>query len=157
MVFNDGMIDIPDILQTGCGGYVGAIFVGLPLYICATSSTPLAAVLLSAGFSPGAIMVFLLVGPAFMLIAINKKQSPDEIASDERDKMIKAKAVMASYISAWIMLAVVIAIMMLASNEECMVEAILLVPLSVLMFIISVAVYSISTLIQYGKGGGGYE
>ena len=103
------------------------------------------------------MVIFLLVVPAFMLIAINKKQSPDEIASDERDKMIKAKAVMASYISAWIMLAVVIAIMMLASNEECMVEAILLVPLSVLMFIISVAVYSISTLIQYGKGGGGYE
>ncbi len=64
MVFSGGMIDIPDVLQTGWGGYVGAIFVGLPLYICATSSTPLAAVLLAAGFSPGAIMVFLLVGPA---------------------------------------------------------------------------------------------
>ncbi|MCK4574521.1 MAG: permease, partial [candidate division Zixibacteria bacterium] len=30
----------------------------------ATSSTPLAAVLLGAGFSPGAILVFLMVGPA---------------------------------------------------------------------------------------------
>ncbi|GGK78566.1 hypothetical protein GCM10007941_30990 [Amphritea balenae] len=38
--------------------------VGLPLYICATASTPLAAALLAAGMSPGAILVFLLVGPA---------------------------------------------------------------------------------------------
>ncbi len=64
MVLGSEMVDIPDVLRTGWGGYVGAIFIGLPLYICATSSTPLAAVLLAAGFSPGAIMVFLLVGPA---------------------------------------------------------------------------------------------
>ncbi|MDO6564889.1 SO_0444 family Cu/Zn efflux transporter [Amphritea sp. 1_MG-2023] len=40
------------------------LIVGLPLYICATASTPLAAALLAAGMSPGAILVFLLVGPA---------------------------------------------------------------------------------------------
>jgi hypothetical protein len=34
------------------------------LYICATSSTPLAAALLAAGFSPGAMLVFMMVGPA---------------------------------------------------------------------------------------------
>ena len=40
------------------------LVIGLPLYICATASTPLAAALLAAGMSPGAILVFLLVGPA---------------------------------------------------------------------------------------------
>lgn len=40
------------------------LIVGLPLYICATASTPLAAALLAAGMSPGAVLVFLLVGPA---------------------------------------------------------------------------------------------
>lgn len=57
-------MNLPDYLRSGWGGYLGAIIVGLPLYICATSSTPLAAALLGAGFSPGAILVFLLVGPA---------------------------------------------------------------------------------------------
>lgn len=56
--------NLPEFLTSGWGGYVGAVLVGLPLYICATSSTPLAAALLAAGFSPGAILVFLLVGPA---------------------------------------------------------------------------------------------
>lgn len=55
---------IPDFLRVGWGGYLGAVLVGLPLYVCATSSTPLAAVLLAGGFSPGAVLVFLLVGPA---------------------------------------------------------------------------------------------
>ncbi len=40
------------------------LVVGLPLYVCATSSTPLAAALVAAGVSPGAAMVFLLAGPA---------------------------------------------------------------------------------------------
>lgn len=40
------------------------LLVGLPLYVCATSSTPLAAALVAAGVSPGAAMVFLLAGPA---------------------------------------------------------------------------------------------
>ncbi|PWB75883.1 hypothetical protein C3F09_01865 [candidate division GN15 bacterium] len=49
---------------SGWAGYAWGIGIGVPLYVCATSSTPLAAVLLGAGFSPGAILVFLLVGPA---------------------------------------------------------------------------------------------
>ena len=50
--------------------YLGALLIGLPLYVCASSSTPLAAVLLAAGFPPGAILVFLLVGPATNLATI---------------------------------------------------------------------------------------
>ena len=40
------------------------LVVGVPLYICAVASTPVAAGLLLAGVSPGAVLVFLLVGPA---------------------------------------------------------------------------------------------
>jgi len=40
------------------------LVVGIPLYICATSSTPLAFGLVSAGLSPGAALVLLLSGPA---------------------------------------------------------------------------------------------
>ena len=40
------------------------LLIGIPMYTCATASTPLAASFLMAGVSPGAVMVFLLAGPA---------------------------------------------------------------------------------------------
>ena len=40
------------------------LVVGLPLYVCATASTPVAAALALKGLSPGAALVFLLAGPA---------------------------------------------------------------------------------------------
>jgi uncharacterized membrane protein YraQ (UPF0718 family) len=40
------------------------LVVGVPMYICAVASTPVAAGLLLSGVSPGAVLVFLLVGPA---------------------------------------------------------------------------------------------
>jgi uncharacterized membrane protein YraQ (UPF0718 family) len=38
--------------------------VGLPIYVCAAAATPLVAVLLAGGVSPGAALAFLLTGPA---------------------------------------------------------------------------------------------
>jgi membrane protease subunit HflK len=38
--------------------------VGIPMYICASGSTPIAAALVLKGLSPGAALVFLLAGPA---------------------------------------------------------------------------------------------
>jgi uncharacterized protein len=43
---------------------VAFALVGLPLYICASASTPLVAVLVAAGVSPGAGLALLLTGPA---------------------------------------------------------------------------------------------
>ncbi|MBE8168220.1 MAG: SO_0444 family Cu/Zn efflux transporter [Shewanella sp.] len=40
------------------------IVISVPMYICATASTPIAAGLLLAGVSPGAVLVFMLAGPA---------------------------------------------------------------------------------------------
>lgn len=44
--------------------YIVAMVVGIPLYVCATASTPIAASLIGAGLSPGAALVFLISGPA---------------------------------------------------------------------------------------------
>ena len=38
--------------------------IGMPIYVCATGSTPIAAVFIAAGVSPGAGLAFLLTGPA---------------------------------------------------------------------------------------------
>ena len=40
------------------------LIIGIPLYICASASTPIAAALVLKGLSPGAALVFLLAGPA---------------------------------------------------------------------------------------------
>lgn len=59
---------IPQDWLAQWGGGVTAMLVmlvvGIPMYICAVASTPVAAGLLVAGVSPGAVLVFLLVGPA---------------------------------------------------------------------------------------------
>ena len=56
------------LLSTHIGeGYKGFFFatiVSLPLYICATASIPMAYALIGAGLSPGAALVFLIIGPA---------------------------------------------------------------------------------------------
>jgi uncharacterized membrane protein YraQ (UPF0718 family) len=57
----------PDWLAQWGGGLSAMLImlvVGVPMYICAVASTPVAAGLLVAGVSPGAVLVFLLVGPA---------------------------------------------------------------------------------------------
>lgn len=45
-------------------GMLVILIASVPLYICATSSVPVAAVLLMKGVSPGAALVFLMAGPA---------------------------------------------------------------------------------------------
>lgn len=44
--------------------YPVAVLVGVPLYICASASTPIAAALVAKGVSPGAALIFLMTGPA---------------------------------------------------------------------------------------------
>ncbi len=46
------------------------LIIGLPIYTCATSSTPIAAALILKGLNPGAALVFLLVGPATNIITM---------------------------------------------------------------------------------------
>jgi uncharacterized membrane protein YraQ (UPF0718 family) len=48
----------------GLLAYLGALAVGVPLYVCSMSSIPLAAGLIHMGVQPGAAMVFLISGPA---------------------------------------------------------------------------------------------
>lgn len=61
------------------GAYLGGglhsmlimLVIGIPLYICATASTPIAAAFILKGVSPGAALVFLLVGPATNIMSLS--------------------------------------------------------------------------------------
>ena len=67
---------VPDeVMATFLGGGLSSMLVmlvvGIPLYICATASTPVAAALILKGVSPGAALVFLLVGPATNITSLS--------------------------------------------------------------------------------------
>jgi uncharacterized protein len=47
------------------------LLAGIPMYVCATSSTPIAAALILKGLNHGAALVFLIAGPATNAATIN--------------------------------------------------------------------------------------
>ncbi|MHC4336881.1 MAG: SO_0444 family Cu/Zn efflux transporter [Planctomycetota bacterium] len=51
-------------LGTGIFAMVVMMFLGIPVYVCATASVPVAAALILKGLTPGAAIVFLMTGPA---------------------------------------------------------------------------------------------
>lgn len=51
-------------LGTGFFAMVVMMFLGIPVYVCATASVPVAAALILKGLTPGAALVFLMTGPA---------------------------------------------------------------------------------------------
>ena len=55
---------------SGLPAMILMLLIGIPMYICATASTPLAAGLLIAGISPGTVLVLLLAGPATNMATI---------------------------------------------------------------------------------------
>lgn len=67
-----GALVPPDVLAgrlpPGLGGsllaMVGMMLIGIPLYVCSTASVPIGVSLLLAGVPPGAVLVFLVTGPA---------------------------------------------------------------------------------------------
>jgi len=61
-VFPQGIVD--KYLGGGIYSMLIMLVIGIPIYICATASTPIAAAMIMKGVSPGAALVFLLVGPA---------------------------------------------------------------------------------------------
>jgi hypothetical protein len=63
-----------DLLESTIGhgflSYLAMMAIGIPLYVCASGSIPLAVALLAKGLSPGAALVFLIAGPATNIATI---------------------------------------------------------------------------------------
>lgn len=55
----------------GSSGLFVMLLIGIPIYVCAAASTPIAATLILKGLSPGAALVFLLAGPATNLAMLS--------------------------------------------------------------------------------------
>ncbi|MFH1665675.1 MAG: SO_0444 family Cu/Zn efflux transporter [Candidatus Omnitrophota bacterium] len=63
-----------DFFQTYIGSGIRSMFlmllVGIPMYVCATASIPIAAALMLKGLGPGAAFVFLVAGPATNIVTM---------------------------------------------------------------------------------------
>jgi len=51
-------------LGTGFGAMIVMMILGIPVYVCASASVPMAAAMILKGLTPGAALVFLMTGPA---------------------------------------------------------------------------------------------
>lgn len=51
-------------LSSGLFTMIVVVIIGIPIYVCASESTPLGVGMLAAGFSPGAVAAFFIAGPA---------------------------------------------------------------------------------------------
>jgi HflK protein len=59
-----------NVLPNGWMSMTAMLFIGVPLYICATASTPVAAALIAKGLDPGSALILLLAGPATNIATI---------------------------------------------------------------------------------------
>ncbi len=61
---------INDYVGSGVLSMLVMLIAGIPMYVCATASIPIAAALLAKGISPGAALVFLISGPATNIVTM---------------------------------------------------------------------------------------
>jgi hypothetical protein len=86
------------------------------------------------------------------LLYIMRKQSPREVITDERDKLIRLRALFASFVSVMISLAVMLVALRIVVGVEGSIGVWLLILVLFFIFIAAAMVYSVAVLIQYGRG-----
>ncbi len=123
------------------GTYIGLY---IRLFVIKKLPTAFGAFWVSSGF-------FLLLG--LMLYTIQKKQSPREVDKDERDKSIEKRAVIAAFVSVWILLFAATIIPRFFVGIDGAIPVWSLAFINVGIVLVVLFVYSIAVLVQYGRGG----
>ncbi len=105
-------------------------------------------------FWPLAVFCVLMVTSTVLL---RRKQSQAQVDSDERDTLIKYRAVVACFVSVWILLAAATTIPRFMVGIKGSIPAWLLAFINVGVLIGAMLVYSVAILVQYGLSGKGEE
>ncbi len=98
-------------------------------------------------------MIVYFVFIAASIIFLRKKQSPAEPDFDERDDLIKKRAVLVSFVSVWILLAAACIIPRFIVGETGAIPVYVLTFINLGIFMIAMLVYNVAVLVQYGRGG----
>ena len=85
------------------------------------------------------------------LMFLRKKQSPEEVESDERDKLIQLKAVLVAFVSSWILLAGVALVPRFIIGINGSISVWVLSIINFVIFLVAMIVYNIAVLVQYGR------
>lgn len=93
---------------------------------------------------------FLITG--ISLFYIRKKQSPNEPESDERDKLILRNAVIAAFVSVWVLLFTANISLQLAFGAGGLIPVWSLRLINVAILYLVLIVYATAILVQYGWG-----
>ena len=97
------------------------------------------------------IVFWLLV--VIAIISLRRKQSPAEVDTDERDNLIKSRAVLASFVSVWILLYASSVIPWFVVGGKGYIPVFLLPFINVGILLVVMLVYSVAVLVQYGWRG----
>ena len=104
---------------------------------------------------PDVVLFFVvcgIVGVACILL-YRKKQSEAEVGSDERDSLIKKRAVMVSFVSTFLFLAVASVVPRFIVGGSGSIPVFLLPIINVCILVLALLVYSVAVLVQYYVGG----
>jgi len=84
------------------------------------------------------------------VIFICKKQSPIEVETDERDKLIQTRAIVVSFISVGVLLALTCLILRFIVGISGTIAVWELTLINFFIFYVALLVYSVAVLVQYG-------
>ena len=96
-------------------------------------------------------LIWIVMGLSF--IFLRKKQSRSEVDFDERDVAIKRKAFFAAYITLWILILIACIISIAILGEEGSIKVVFLPIIIFGLFLFCTLAYSVTILVQYGRGG----
>ncbi|MHC4426699.1 MAG: hypothetical protein ACYSYV_11470 [Planctomycetota bacterium] len=100
-------------------------------------------------------MLVFLVFAVTSIILLRRRQSPAEVDSDERDRLIKYRAVVACFVSVWFLLAAATLIPRFVVGIKGSIPVWLLAFVNLGVLLIAMLVYCVAVLIQYGRGAKG--
>jgi uncharacterized membrane protein YwzB len=85
------------------------------------------------------------------VVFMRRKQSPAETGSDERDELIKRRAVLVSFVAVWVLLiiACVIPRFIVGKDGSIPVSILPLIVLGIVLIVLSI--FSAAVLVQYGR------
>jgi len=106
---------------------------------------------------PDAVLVFVVCGIAGVacILFYRKKQSAVEVESDERDSLIKKRAVMVSFVSTFLFLAIASIVPGFIVGGGGSIPVFLLPIINVCVLVLAMLVYSVAVLVQYYTGSKG--
>ena len=87
------------------------------------------------------------------VVFMRKKQSPAETGSDERDELIKRRAVLVSFVAVWVLLIIACVIPRFIVGKDGLIPVSILPVIVLGIVLIVLSIFSVAVLVQYGRGG----